>query len=130
MSYLADNLVPDSQLCLPVSLDTAPILNQISTDYETLYNNREYADITLIIGSQQVSAHKAILAARSQVFANMFKTKNEIEEEKKNSYEITGVSMVVFEKLMRFIYCGKVESFDGLEGEMLVAADKVWLIWL
>jgi len=70
----------------------------------------------------EFEAHKAVLAARSPVFAAMFE--HEMEERKKNRVEITDVDVEVLREMLRFIYTGKSNALDKMADDLLAAADK------
>ena len=69
-----------------------------------------------------LQAHKAILAARSPVFAAMFE--HEMEERKHNRVEISDVDHEVFREMLRFIYTGKASNLERMADDLLAAADK------
>lgn len=71
-------------------------------------------------------AHKAILAARSPVFAAMFE--HAMEESRANRVEITDVEPDTLAEVLRFIYTGRVVDLDNPNSaqDLLAAADKVW----
>ena len=69
-----------------------------------------------------MQAHKAILAARSPVFAAMFE--HEMEERKHNRVEISDVEPEVFREMLRFIYTGKASNLERMADDLLAAADK------
>jgi speckle-type POZ protein len=79
------------------------------------------ADVNFSFPESRISAHKAILAARSPVFAAMFQ--HDMQENKANEVEITDISSTVFKKLLQFIYTGQCKLEDMAE-ELLFAADK------
>lgn len=68
-------------------------------------------------------AHKAVLAARSMVFAAMFE--HAMEESKHNRVEITDVDHEVLREMLRFIYTGMASNLEDMAGDLLAAADKV-----
>ena len=72
---------------------------------------------------KEIKAHKLILASRSPVFAAMFE--HELEESKQNRVVITDIKPEVAEAMVRYIYAGKVDSFELYAMELLEAADKV-----
>ncbi|KOB75925.1 Speckle-type poz protein, partial [Operophtera brumata] len=62
---------------------------RLSDDLGALFDNERFSDVTLAVGGREFQAHKAILAARSPVFAAMFE--HEMEERKRNRVDITDV---------------------------------------
>ncbi|VDM36143.1 unnamed protein product [Hydatigera taeniaeformis] len=74
---------------------------------------------------RQFKAHKAILAARSPVFAAMFE--HGMTESRANRVNITDVEPDILGEVLRFIYTGRVVGLDNpvMAQELLAAADKV-----
>lgn len=92
-------------------------------DYDKLYESKKHCDVVFIIGEEEIPAHKLIISARSKVFAAMFDS--DMIEKKTGRVEIVDVEPAIFKKLLRFIYCGKVESKDTDELlKLTVAANK------
>ena len=77
----------------------------------------------LKVGHRLFYAHKAILGARSSVFADMFE--NEFKECKMPKVEITDMDSGAFQELLRFIYTGRIESANRYMEELYMASDKV-----
>ncbi|KAK0161324.1 hypothetical protein PV327_009805 [Microctonus hyperodae] len=98
------------------------INSNICTDFEKLFNKREFADMTFILNNERIKAHKTILIARSEVFSAMFS--HEMKEQSKNEAIINDISAEVFEKMLEYIYTDKVTNLDALASELLYAADK------
>lgn len=74
---------------------------------------------------RQFEAHKAILAARSPVFAAMFE--HCMEESRANRVEITDMEPDTLAEVLRYMYTGQVVGLDKLAHELLAAADKYQL---
>ena len=101
----------------------ADIGNRAAANFGSLLQSGQYADVELVaMDGQKIRAHKALLTARSSVFAAMFE--NNMRESVENQVKITDISFEVLEKLMRFIY-GAVQELQLNDLELLVAADKV-----
>ena len=75
------------------------------------------------MNKKEFYAHKAILAARSPVFAAMFQ--HDLAEKKQNRVDITDMEPEVLREMLRFIYTGKAPALDKLDADLLAAADKV-----
>lgn len=109
-----------------------------------LFEEQKFCDVTLCVAGKEFQvciyyyffnklifnwiqfwfqAHKAILGARSEVFAAMFG--HEMEENKSNRVEITDVHHEVMREMLKFIYTGSSENLEGMAGALLAAADKV-----
>ncbi|XP_065076413.1 speckle-type POZ protein B-like [Ochlerotatus camptorhynchus] len=94
-------------------------------DLESILKNAQFTDITLAFEGHTIKAHKAILAARSPVFAAMFST--DMEESRQNQVTITDMEYEVAQQLLQFIYTGKTDISPGTVDQLLVAADKYGL---
>ncbi|CAB3238930.1 unnamed protein product [Arctia plantaginis] len=95
---------------------------RLSDDLGALFDNERFSDVTLAVGGREFQAHKAILAARSPVFAAMFE--HEMEERKRNRVDITDVDHEVLREMLRFIYTGRAPNLDKMADDLLAAADK------
>jgi speckle-type POZ protein len=108
--------------------DAIKCLNELSTHFGGLFNNMQFSDVNFNVFGSEFPAHKLILAARSEVFAAIFK--HPMREQSTNQIEIEDIKPEVFQEMLRFIYTGQVQ-FDKLSEKMvvdlLVAADKYLL---
>jgi speckle-type POZ protein len=59
----------------------------LSQDFSMLFENKTFLDVILSVSGRELHAHKAILAARSPVFAAMFT--HDMKEKRNNYMEIT-----------------------------------------
>ncbi len=83
----------------------------------------EFADVTVVCGPKSFPCHKAVLAARSDVFAAMFSHK-ETAENQKNEVVIADTDPDVLEQLIQFIYTDKCDDLLAMAGSLLTEADK------
>jgi speckle-type POZ protein len=134
----ANGLLPDDKLTIfcevSVVADSVNISGQsnavqfkvpecrLSEDLGALFESQRFYDVTLAVAGREFQAHKAVLAARSPVFAAMFE--HEMEERKHNRVEITDVDTDVLREMLRFIYTGKSSNLDKMADDLLAAADK------
>jgi len=135
----ANGLLPEDKLTLfcevSVVADSVNISGQsnnvqfkvpdckLSDDLGSLFENSQFADNVLSCGGREFQCHKAILAARSQVFQAMFE--HDMEEKKNSRVEVKDVEPEVMAELLRFIYTGKTATnLDSMAAELLAAADK------
>ncbi|XP_022126344.1 protein roadkill isoform X3 [Pieris rapae] len=95
---------------------------RLSDDLGALFDSERFSDVTLAVGGREFQAHKAILAARSPVFAAMFE--HEMEERKRNRVDITDVDHEVLREMLRFIYTDRAPNLDKMADDLLAAADK------
>ena len=116
------------------SLDPAPVdrprilqCESALTNFEDLYLSPVARDFILVSSEgMEHSVHRAILIARSPVFAAMFESK--MSEAQLGRCVIPDVSMRVLAVLIKFMYCGC--SVDDLlidTREIAIAADKYGL---
>lgn len=106
-----------------MSMDTEKKEVALSNQFESMFNDEKYSDFTIVTSDdQKIHVHRNILSARSAVFDTMLQTtmkENEINAVLIN--DIDGKSLVEF---LRFIYSGKIHSFDGITDDLLYAAHK------
>ncbi|XP_065205316.1 speckle-type POZ protein B-like [Planococcus citri] len=94
----------------------------ISDQFGLLFENRDFADVILSINGTESPAHKYILAARSRVFAAMFK--HDAKENEENRVNIDDMDEEVVTEMLRYIYTGKCERLSELAYGLLAAGDK------
>ena len=91
----------------------------------------KFTDVTFsITTSESISpstfyAHKAVLAARSPVFAKMFE--HDLQESTTNSVTLSDITPEVFKELLTYIYTGQAPNIQVLAGDLLNAAEKYQL---
>ncbi|CAH8527359.1 unnamed protein product [Schistosoma turkestanicum] len=95
--------------------------NNNSNNNNSTVNGTSNSSVVL----RQFEAHKAILAARSPVFAAMFG--HGMEESRANRVEITDMEPDTVAEVLRYIYTGQVVGMNRLAHELLAAADKYQL---
>ena len=103
--------------------EETPISGDSMVEY---FGNEELSDVIINCGEKSFPCHKVILAARSDVFAAMFKHKN-MAENMGNKVEITDVDPEALEQLLLFIYADKTSPGDmdvKTASSLLTAADK------
>ncbi len=133
MRNLASNYAEeDGKLTFVIGLDLVFEDNHENSAKEAhldhiFWENRDSTgDITVACGSKHIPAHKAVLAARSDVFAAMFQHKETLESQT-DLVTINDVDEDCFEEFIRYMYLNQLNSpdlsADVLE-DLLVAADK------
>ncbi|CAL1283644.1 unnamed protein product [Larinioides sclopetarius] len=96
---------------------------ELADDLSTLLQNRLHADVTLNVDGEEFQAHRAILAARSPVFAKMFE--HDTLEKSDNRIVIEDISGDAMKQLLRYLYTGDTEELSTQEFvSLFVAADK------
>ena len=81
-----------------------------------------FADVDLVVSGVSFKAHRAILAARSAVFAAMLASA--MSESTTGIVEITDVSPEIFAKFLQFIYTGRLDTPCFANRELATCADK------
>ncbi|OQV23256.1 putative Protein roadkill [Hypsibius exemplaris] len=90
-------------------------------DLVSVLNRGIYSDVTLDVGKREFNVHKAMLAARSPVFDNMFSNPDNVTS---NHYVITDVTSRGMKELLYFIYTGHIDKTENIVEEVLEAAQK------
>lgn len=97
---------------------------QLGDDYLKLLTDNVLTDFTIKVQDKSIQVHKAILAARSPVFAAMLQHVD-TNEVKTGILEIKDVEYNVVREMLTFIYCGKSSSeLNEIASDLLIAADK------
>ncbi|XP_065223941.1 protein roadkill-like isoform X2 [Planococcus citri] len=105
--------------------DSAIMKNNLSTNFEYMLENPEFADVVFITNGTNYPAHKNILAARSPVFAAIFRRKDTKNgKNKKIRINVTNMDGDVLRSMLRYIYTGECENLDKLADKLLAAAIK------
>jgi len=110
---------------LPV-IPTSPPANPFEKDIAKLYKNSKYSDIFFLLApedgegnSEKVSAHKAILSARSEYFAALFTNQWTETKNKELKIEISSPSQQeAFFLLLEYIYSQSLPKAQ--EGDVLL----------
>ena len=99
----------------------------LSNHLEGVFNNMQTSDVNFNIDGRDFPAHKNILAARSEVFAAMFK--HPTKENLTNQIKIEDIEPDVFHEMLRFIYTGRVplKMLETMAASLFIAADKYLL---
>lgn len=93
-----------SNHCVNVSTGEIVHAKFLSEDIGGLYLSDDYSDVTLIVNGQRLSAHKVILAARSQYFrALLF---GGLKESTQDEIELKEPNLPAFKGLLKYVYTG------------------------
>ena len=91
--------------------------NQHSDHLMPLLESGNYSDAILVMQSLRFPVHKAILAARSPVFAALF-----VNNEKDPMVEVIDVDRDIIWEALRYIYTGRVQNLESIAKELLRVA--------
>ena len=94
----------------------------LSEDLKLLLENEQLADLVLSANGKEYQVHKAILAARSPVFAAMFQ--HNMKENENSRIDITDVEETIVPEMLRYIYTGTCENLKDLADSLMIVADK------
>ena len=99
----------------------------VSTHFGSLLSSEEFSDVTLVVGSEELKAHRLVLSARSPVFKTMFQV--DMRENLTNRVEITDIELPVVQEMLTFIYTGNSPNLNlkNMASKLLFAADKYQL---
>ena len=91
-------------------------------DFETLFNEQKFGDVTIAVDGKEFLAYKGILASRSLVLAAMFE--HRMLEKEQNRIVITDVGHTVIKEMLIYIYTGRSPSVWSMSNDLLIVADK------
>ncbi|GIY48460.1 speckle-type POZ protein A [Caerostris extrusa] len=95
----------------------------LADDLSSLLQKELHTDMTLCVGEHKFQAHRAILAARSPVFAKMFE--HDTLEKMNGCIIVQDLTVEAMTQLLRFLYTGETEELKTQELlALFVAADK------
>jgi len=95
---------------------------RLASDFGKLYEDSSSSDVTVLAGGEVFKAHKAVLIARSSVFAAMFST--DMLEKQKNTLEIQDFEAEIVKGMLEHVYKGKTEVVAERAPELLQVAEK------
>ena len=111
---------------IPVlSESTRVSTDELSQDFQILFENQKFTDVILVVKGKTLNAHKIILSARSRVFSALFK--HEMQENINSRVAIEDAEPNVIEEMLRYIYTGEVKDINLIACELLRVADKYFL---
>ena len=111
----------NSRITKNLELAESCCFGEVDNILEIMYEDQSYSDVTFIVQSKELKAHKNVLAAASPIFSTMFK-----ENSNKNveHLEILDMSYEVVKEMFRFIYTKKIEFLHDIAHELILAAHK------
>ncbi|XP_015123829.1 speckle-type POZ protein [Diachasma alloeum] len=110
-------IIDDSQKPFP-----ANTTSNLRQDMKYLLENHTNTDVILQTGNKTFKAHKAILSARSPVFAATFK--GDWKENKENKVEVPDMHQDVLGELLTFMYTDETPNLTTMAMSLLAAADR------
>jgi len=104
--------------------------SQASAAYEELFLNGTDADITFVVGNQEIPAHRVLLAARVPYFSKMmsFKMMSSDVEPRNKKVEVDIGDAESFKRLLKYVYCGQLpDDLESYAVKLLALADRIGL---
>ncbi|KAI1731786.1 BTB/POZ domain-containing protein [Ditylenchus destructor] len=137
----SNGLLPDDRLSIfcevSVVADTVNVTGQsnlmqfkvppcrLSDDMANMFEKTSFSDCVLATGNKEFQVHKAVLAARSPVFAAMFE--HQMAESQNDRVLIEDIEPDVLKEMLRFMYTGAAPNLERMADDLLAAADKYQL---
>ncbi|XP_023216144.1 BTB/POZ domain-containing protein 7-like isoform X2 [Centruroides sculpturatus] len=97
-----------------------PITNSCKQDLGELFQYKYCSDINLIYQGTVFAVHRAILAARCPFFRELLNSLSSICTEVAVDIDIAGVSVEMFNELLRYLYTGELSVAPTYEGNLSV----------
>uniref|UniRef100_A0A0N5B3Y0 BTB domain-containing protein n=1 Tax=Strongyloides papillosus TaxID=174720 RepID=A0A0N5B3Y0_STREA len=104
------------------SLNVTIPQSQLSLNYGNMFNSSLFTDSTIKVGSTQIKVHKAVLAARSSSFHDIFNCN--LRESRADVIEIEDFRVEVVKEMLRYIYTDEVSDIRNMASELFVIAVK------
>jgi len=83
--------------------------------------NRKMTDVEFLVGEETFGAHRSLLCARNPVFAAMFASG--MKEAENGQVRIEDVDPPTFERFLKFLYTGMMES-SAMDEKLFAVGDK------
>ena len=92
---------------------------------EKLYAEKEFVDVKILCDGKSFECHKNVLSCQSEVFKTMIKNKSLTENPPViMKIEEKDISSDTMEKLLYYLYHGKIKDTKMINLTLLIAADK------
>jgi len=96
--------------------------SSVCKDYIKMFNNKLLSDVCFTVEGNTLYAHKAILAARSEYFANLYSSG--MRDSNTSQSQVTGYSFIAFHEFLKFIYTDSCEvPNSNVAAELMNAAE-------
>uniref|UniRef100_A0A0K0EVZ1 Speckle-type POZ protein-like (inferred by orthology to a human protein) n=1 Tax=Strongyloides venezuelensis TaxID=75913 RepID=A0A0K0EVZ1_STRVS len=99
--------------------------SKLSFDYGNLYDSSSFYDCVIKVEDKEIKAQKAILAARSPAFHEIFTSAS--DESQTKIIEIKDFNVKVVEKMLKFIYNDEVSDIQNMADQMFEIANRYQL---
>ncbi|KAG5670677.1 hypothetical protein PVAND_000925 [Polypedilum vanderplanki] len=93
--------------------------SEIGNDLEEIIKVDDFKDFTILVKGEKFKAHKLVLAARSQTFAEMLKKNLQIE-----CLNLVDISSKIFREILNFIYTNEFPKSNEIDFIQLFIASR------
>ncbi|ODM88701.1 TD and POZ domain-containing protein 2 [Orchesella cincta] len=110
------------------SLTPDSLRHSIVNDIASLWHEKrsEWTDMVIHVGYKSFPVHRAILAARSRFFHELFKKHRDEDPCSENSIRLDGVDLECMERILEYIYTGHIGTSETQKlTDLLELADKL-----
>jgi RCC1 and BTB domain-containing protein len=101
--------------------ETVVAASSLIDDFDTLVDQDTFSDVTFMVESRPIYAHRAILAARSEHFRAMFSSG--MRESNSDTIPIANTRYDIFLALLRYIYTDRVDLSAEDAAELYMTAE-------
>uniref|UniRef100_A0A0N5C048 BTB domain-containing protein n=1 Tax=Strongyloides papillosus TaxID=174720 RepID=A0A0N5C048_STREA len=95
--------------------------SKLLSNYGNMFDSSLFTDCIIKVEDTEIKAHKAVLAARSPVFCEIFNGSS--EESQTNVIEIKDFQVEVVREMLRYIYTDEVSDIQNMANDVLAIAD-------
>uniref|UniRef100_A0A0N5C282 BTB domain-containing protein n=1 Tax=Strongyloides papillosus TaxID=174720 RepID=A0A0N5C282_STREA len=96
--------------------------SKLVSNYCNMFESSLFTDCIIRVEGTEIKAHKAVLAAQSSVFYEVFC--NSKEEAQTDVVEIKDFRSEVVREMLRYIYTENVSNIQNIAGDVLAIADR------
>uniref|UniRef100_A0A0N5BZC5 BTB domain-containing protein n=1 Tax=Strongyloides papillosus TaxID=174720 RepID=A0A0N5BZC5_STREA len=107
---------------LDTSINVTTPQSKLSLDYGNMFDSSLFYDCVIKVEDTEIQVHKAVLAARSPGFYNIFNSTS--DQSQTNIIEIKDFNVGVVRKMLKYIYKDEVSDIRDMENEMFEIANK------
>ncbi|XP_057333739.1 protein roadkill-like [Microplitis mediator] len=125
-TYLDDNFIfPYEFIQCSIEQDS-----NLSDDFLKLYKFRNEGELMIYVQSVEFPVHKTVLETRCPKLYDVVARHQQTSDSNNNQLALTDIKPEIFERVLEFIYTGKVKDLDDHAEDLLEAASKYELIKL
>uniref|UniRef100_A0A0N5BHN7 BTB domain-containing protein n=1 Tax=Strongyloides papillosus TaxID=174720 RepID=A0A0N5BHN7_STREA len=107
---------------LDASINITTPQSKLSLDYGNMFDSSIFYDCVIKVEDTEIKVHKAVLAARSPVFYDIFNSTS--DQSQTNIIEIRDFNIEVVREMLKYIYTDEVSDIQDMTNEMFEIANK------